>query len=406
MKLKSETSIIVAAGTKTPDQYAGTGASNGRNLADINFRKTQTHGSIKTGVAIGKATGDTKADLKRAVKWIKLDGTTQDGRSIYKQVLIYGDTQTGNTDLADNADVTLAGGTNVGDVKKKYEVIGYQVGGEQPDSTTTPGTSVTGLNTGQVGSATAAKTLANNAVTQSAMWVSGSWGKVVIGQSASAVDDNKIDGRVKAAEFTTGTEVAKVSADTASGERITYTAPELIKGLTVAYTTTFKGNESTTKSDKAKAASNWAVAYSTNVAGVGLSVAHAEGTTGKKTATAKTYTDTVTGAEATYSNFTVGYGVFKNAKRAHQTKDTEGSKYGVKYASGSWAVGYTVEKAEDKNEYILHSNKSSSTSAYSASYTIAEGFSVYASKSSNSVKSTDGKTTKNNHTIIGAKISF
>ena len=289
------------------------------------------------------------------------------------------------------------------------------------------------------GDAARTTTISNNATTQSAMWLSGSWGKLVVGQDGSAAG-NAIDGVVKAADYGSNN-LEKASADQKSAERVTYTAPTFVDGLTLAYTTGFKGNVSTDKANKVKSASNWAVKYSTSVSGVSVSIAHAEGTTAENVkttdvtlrdgqvesgnpiagggvkikdgdtayftkTTGKARTNTVTGAKATYGNFTVGYGVFNNGKKWNQTKDTSGSNYGVKYASGAWAVGYTVQKAEDTNMYAGVYKKSSDTTAYSASYAIADGFSAYASKSSTSTKKSDGKTDKNNYTIIGAKISF
>ena len=282
----------------------------------------------------------------------------------------------------------------------------------------------------------------NSATTESALWVSGSFGKVVVGQDGNAADDNAVDGEVKAANFEETGQFANSKVDTAKGERITYTAPEFVKGLTLAYTHQFKGNVNTAKTAKAKGASEWAVAYTTNVYGVGIKAAHAVAkTTAQNKATTatlattlqnnaapvasangvtvagntvtvdttapnKNLTNTVSGLEATYGNFTVGYGVFSNEKKHYQTKDIEGSNYGVKYASGAWAVGYTVKKAEDKNTYYGVSKKEATTSAISASYTVAEGFSVYASRATNNVKKTDNTKAKATYTIIGAKISF
>ena len=302
--------------------------------------------------------------------------------------------------------------------------------------------------TGQTAADGTTKHNQNDATTQSAMWVSGAFGKLTVGQAGSAAGDLAISGQVKAASFNKD-QIVGAGADTASGERVTYTAPTFVDGLDIAYTMTFKGNVDTDKSKKAKGASNWAVKYATDVAGVSLAVAHASGTTSETNATGhgltaadqtklwdaakkkdgstdvtktdkgdtkdigavatgKARTNTQTGMTATYGNFTVGYGVFTNEKKYYQKKDTSGSAYGVKYASGDWAVGYTVLESEDKNKYLGEkaSKKTASTSVYSASYNVAEGFSVYASKSSNSIKKTDNTTAKTNYTIIGAKISF
>ena len=108
-----------------------------------------------------------------------------------------------------------------------------------------------------------------------------------------------------------------------------------------------------------------------------------------KSKSGKARTNTVTGLEATYGNFTVGYGVFSNEKKYYQLKTSKVLTTVVKYASGAWAVGYTVKKAEDKNKYYGVSKKEATTSAISASYTVAEGFSVYASRATNNVKKTD-----------------
>ena len=347
-------------------KFAASGASNGLAYgAWVNVKSTTstTTGGKYTALTVDNTAPTADADKKKKINQKHGAKLTWTGTQ---------STQTGYDQAGNLVEVLSAGG----------DLDGYDTG-----------------------STSAKSTLSNNAVTQSAMWISGSFGKITVGQAGSAAGDNAIGGDVKAASFETGTTAASAGADKTEAERITYQAPTIVDGLTLAYTTSFKGNKSEKKTDKAKASSNWAIKYSTDLMGVAVSVAHASGTSGK-TNDAKTFTDTQTGMTAGYGNFTVGYGVFSNAKRKHQKKGTEGSNMGVKYAMGDWAVGYTVKNSEDKNTYLLHSKKSAKTTAYSAKYQVASGFSVYASKSNNSVKMTDGKTTKNNYTLIGAKISF
>ena len=66
-------------------------------------------------------------------------------------------------------------------------------------------------------------------------------------KTGNAADDNAVNGEVKAANFEETGQFANDSVATASGERVTYTAPEFVKGLTLAYTHQFKGNVSTDK---------------------------------------------------------------------------------------------------------------------------------------------------------------
>ena len=251
----------------------------------------------------------------------------------------------------------------------------------------------------------------NNAKTQSAMWVSGSFGKIIAGEDGSAAGSLKLDGKVKAADYGAGTSASSAIADAKETNRVTYMIPSVVDGLSAGYTTSFKGNVDKTTANKAKASTNWGVKYATNVSGVALAVSHVEGTTSSRTVSGtKTHSKsgTITGMTATYGNFTVGYGMFDNDKEkgTSDTKGKSGNAWGVKYGSGAWAVGYTVESSENKNVTTGTSIKSADTSAYSVSYKIADGFSTYASKSSNSAKQGDGKTQKNSYTIIGAKISF
>lgn len=285
---------------------------------------------------------------------------------------------------------------------------------------------------------------ANNATTESAMWLSGVWGKLVVGQSGNAAGLAP-SGAVSAASFVTGTEVAESSAGQKASERVTYSFPTFVEGLQIQYTHSFKGNTSTAKTDRVKAPTNWGIQYAADLMAVGVKVGYASGTTGVSgerngaaaldaseidglggatvssndvttpTYTRKSRTNTAMGVEVSYGNFTVGYGVFNNEKRYWQTKDTDGSAMGVKYNGGAWSVGYTVKKSDDTNQYYNGTyssawNKSASTSAISAAFTVAEGFSVYASRSTNTVKragnTTGTATLKNNYTIIGGKIAF
>ena len=412
VNIKSATSTTHKTSALGEDLYAGvrpTSGANDKNRYLGDFSKTLSESGKKAAVADTKATAAITANSER-LQWRKI-GYTQDGKAVYQQLLLSGKSgnNSKNDKISKSTNAKLDGTDGTAGVASalaadKYVISGYQVGGKQANDS--GGTAdVAAPTTQKTATKATSQSLANNAVTQSAFWVSGSWGKFVVGQSGSAAGDNAISGAVSAASFTTGTTVAAPSADQTQGERYTYTAPTIVDGLTVAYTSSFKGNVDTAKTSKAKASSNWAVKYSTDLMGVALSVAHASGTT-SKTGDTKTITNTQTGMTAGYGNFTVGYGVFTNGKKAHQKKATSGSNYGVKYASGDWSVGYTVKNSEDTNKYTTHSNKSASTSAWSAKYNVASGFSVYASKSNNSVKSTNGTSKKNNYTIIGAKISF
>ena len=423
VNVKSATSTTVKATSSGHDLYAGTSTSGnkgnaGRDLAaglKLINGYTKTSSKTKSQVladalakkledkAFGATLGASGAKAGTSI-WTKV-GTTQDGKNVYARFTAVAKSNGEETKFeASKFETFNVDGIQIGGDMDK--TIGDKDGGvDALASNSTAGNANHILKVQKSLSKTGAQSLANNAVTQSAFWVSGSWGKFVVGQSGSAAGDNAISGAVSAASFTTGTTVAAPSADQTQGERYTYTAPTIVDGLTVAYTSSFKGNVDTAKTSKAKASSNWAVKYSTDLMGVALSVAHASGTT-SKTGDTKTITNTQTGMTAGYGNFTVGYGVFNNGKKAYQKKGTSGTNYGVKYAMGDWSVGYTVKSSEDTNKYATHSNKSASTSAMSAKYNVASGFSVYASKSSNSVKSTNGTSKKNNYTIIGAKISF
>ena len=420
VKIKSGTSTIehTAAGdTTTYGHDVAGGAKKGYELTDgLNKLNLSGDTAAKTKALFKKVHNKFKigvtdfANDEKGEFWSKI-GKTQDGKDVYALFQYTGLTKAGTAGALNTAASKLMF-SNVDNINKNADgegiggiAIGKDPSGSGASLDTPKEVSAHSEPNGAAASSAVNKNIANNATTQSDFWVSGSWGKFVVGQSGSAAGDLAISGAVKAASYAAGTHVASAGADQTQDERWTYTAPTIIDGLSIGYTSSFKGNVDTDKSKRAKASTNWGIKYSTDIAGVSLAVAHASGTT-SKTGSDKAQTNTQTGATATYGNFTVGYGVFDNDKKAHQTKGTSGSAYGVKYASGAWSVGYTVQDSEDTNKYITHSNKSATTSAYSASYSIAEGFSMYASKSSNSVKSTSGKTAKNNFTIIGAKVSF
>ena len=360
-------------------KFAASGASNG--LAYGAYVTFKSNGAKARATAV--AGGFKKSDSAETTDTNKFNGWTQSGRAVFY--------------------ASVAGASNAG---KMF--------------------------TDTAGSGHVSATPANNATTESALWVSGAWGKVVAGQSGNAAGLAP-SGAVSAAAFATGDEVAASSAGQKSSERVTYTAPTFVEGLSIAYTHSFKGNTSTDKTKNVKAPSNWGIQYATSLMGVGIKAGYAEGKTeisgsrqvstaftggqavdgttviaGNATATAtkKARKNTAMGVELSYGNFTVGYGAFTNEKKYYQTKDTGGSAYGVKYNGGAWAVGYTVKKSEDTNKYVGTYNKSASTNAISASYTVAEGFSVYASRSTNKVKKSNNTTAKKNFTIIGAKIAF
>ena len=235
----------------------------------------------------------------------------------------------------------------------------------------------------------------NKATTQSALWVAGSWGGVLVGQVGSAVDSLKISGKINAASYSAGTAAAKAVADVKENERITYFIPAKITGLSAGYTTSFKGNVSPNKSHHAKASKNWAVKYTTKIGGGTMTASHAFGKSAGKTVAGKTtypITSTITGIIATYDKFTVGYDIFRTGK--HKS----GQNRGIKYAWGAWAVGYTVENAVNKKAMSGSILRQSKTSAYSTSYKIADGFSVSASRSFYYGIRGNGTKTHNNYT--------
>ena len=234
----------------------------------------------------------------------------------------------------------------------------------------------------------------NNATTQSALWISGSLGGVLLGQVGSAVDSLSISGKVDAGSYVAGTAAAKPVADVKENERITYFIPAKVDGLSAAYTTSLRGNVSTNKSDRAKASKNWAVKYTTKIKGGTVTAAHAFGESATKTVAGKkthAISSTITGMTASYDKYTVGYGVFSTGK--HKS----GTNKGVKYASGAWAVGYTIENAVNKgvSDSTLRYSK---TSAYSTTYKVREGFSVAVSRSFYYGKKGDGTKTNNAYT--------
>ena len=235
----------------------------------------------------------------------------------------------------------------------------------------------------------------NNATTQSALWVAGSWGGVLWGQAGSAAETLTISGKVEAASYVAGKAAAKAAANVKESERITYFIPAKIDGLSAGYTTSFKGNVSTNKADKAKPSRNWAVKYTKKIKGSTVTTAHASGTSASKTVAGKhtpATSSTITGMTVGYGKFTVGYGVFNT------DTDKSGTNTGVKYASGAWAVGYTVENATNKTAPSDSTLRKSKTSAYSTSYKVADGFSVGVSRSDYYGIRGNGKKTKNHYT--------
>ena len=234
----------------------------------------------------------------------------------------------------------------------------------------------------------------NDATTQSALWIAGSLGGVLVGQVGSAVDSLNISGKVDAGSYVAGTAAAKVAADVKESERITYFIPAKIAGLSAGYTTSFKGNVSTDKSHNAKPSHNWAVKYTTNIRGGTVNLAHASGRSASKTVAGKKthpITSSITGMTAVYDKFTVGYGVFRTGK------NKSGTNSGVKYTSGAWAVGYTVENAVHKKA-TSSTLRQSKTFAYSTTYKVTDGFSLSASRSFYYATRGNGTKTHNNYT--------
>lgn len=376
--LNEKSKYVLFTGTTAGDPYS---LANGRLFVNYKGAKAKANANVANN-ATGTATN------------VDLIGYTQEGIAVYAKTTVSG--RASGTAIKKDEMVGIAEGTTV--VKGKANISGYIQAGAKP---TGDATGTKGVN------ATKSQTISNNALTQSSLWVSGAFGKVIVGQDGSAAGDNKVSGDVKAASYRYVYYAAKSAPDTTgSGERITYEAPEFVRGLKIAYTTTFKGNVDTDKTQSDKAPHSWAVAYEGDMGGVMVKVAHTSGTSASKN-NAKTYTNTSTGINVTVDKFTVGYEVFDNGKKHHQTKGTSGTNYGVKYTHGDFAIAYSVLDAKDKNNYAVHSVKSSSADVISTSYTVAEGFSVYASRSSTSVKYTHDKKRPNfSHLIIGAKVSF
>ena len=235
----------------------------------------------------------------------------------------------------------------------------------------------------------------NNATTQSALWISGSLGGVLVGQVGSAVDSLSVSGKVDAGSYVAGTAAAKPVADVKENERITYFIPAKVDGLSAGYTTSLRGNVSTNKADRAKASKNWAVKYSKKIREVTVTAAHAFGESAAKTVAGKkthAISSTITGMTASYGKYTVGYGVFSTGK------NKSGTNRGVKYASGAWAFGYTVENATNKTVPSDSTLRQSKTSAYSTTYKVKDGFSVAVSRSFYDGKKGDGTKTNNAYT--------
>ena len=235
----------------------------------------------------------------------------------------------------------------------------------------------------------------NNATTQSALWIAGSLGGVLVGQVGSAVDSLSISGKVDAGSYVAGTAAAKVAADVKEDERITYFIPAKIDGLSAGYTTSLKGNVSTNKTHNAKASHNWAVKYTKTIKGGTVTAAHAWGRSASKTVAGKktrAIISSITGMTVGYDKFTVGYGVFRTGK------EKSGVNRGVKYTFDAWAVGYTVENATNKTATSGGTLRQSKTSAYSTTYKITDGFSMSASRSLYYGTRGDGTKTHNAYT--------
>ena len=268
----------------------------------------------------------------------------------------------------------------------------------------------------------------------SGMWVSGSFGKVILNQHSSAAQ-NAFMGDVKAARFFPSSLVSdprgshRTLHDTGM-ERITYESPEM-NGLQVSFTKALKGNVSTNKMAKPVGPQNHAVTYKTEMGDTKIKLFYAGGRDKGGTkgllpteAPSTDYTPykykadapkgTTMGGEVAYGKFTVGYNKFTNKKRYYQKKNTGGSIYGVRYFNKFYAIGYTVIQSEDKNTYAGHHASKGDTKALTASLWIDKGFNFYMSRATNNVtfkglgtrlapKTVKGKQT---HTMFGMKATF
>ena len=277
-------------------------------------------------------------------------------------------------------------------------------------------------------------TIANNARTRSALWVSGGFGKVIIGQDSSAAE-NAFMGDVKAARFFPSTLISDPRGThrtlyNTGMERITYETPE-INGFQGAYTKAFKGNVSTNKQAQAVGPQNHAITYKGDMNNVKFKLSYMAGRDkgGLKGATAAdapaTYKPvtykadapkgTAMAGEVEIGKFTVGYNKFTNKKRYYQKQDTGGSIMGVRYFDTFWTVGYTRIRTEDKNTYFGPHASSGSTDAITGTVWIDRGFKFYASRATNTVKYKGlaktihpggNATGKSTHTMFGIQATF
>ena len=280
----------------------------------------------------------------------------------------------------------------------------------------------------------------NNAKTRSGIWVSGSFGKIILGQDGSAAE-NAFMGDVKAARFFPSSMVSdprgthRTLYDTGM-ERVTYETPE-INGFQGSYTKSLKGNVSGDKMAQAVGPQNHAITYKGDMNNVKFKLAYIAGRDkgGMKSAapadktvggtpisgfTAATYKaeapkGTLMGGEVEYGKFTVGYNTFTNKKRYYQTKDTDGSIMGVRYFDTFWAVGYTRMTSEDKNDYFGPHASSGKTNAITGTLWIDRGFKFYASRAKNTVQYKGLEKTihpggtatgKSTHTMLGIQATF
>lgn len=443
IKTQSGTAQI-GTGTGTRSIYAGTGRTDGHNLADANLLKTQaevgrimgrTTSNLPTGVGgsspdkivvkntSGYTMGDTNpSDKNQWAIWRGI-GYTQDGQGVWARLSM--NTSNGTVaSVANGRDISVyfvdetptGAGWTAGKVPGSGwagRIDAYAIGDKPADVQAVSETRSTGRGGGssddapilpEAGKVGKPNELKNNLTTQSALWVSGDLGKLEIGQSGDA-STLAPSGQVKSASFDVGTQVAKIATGTHASERLTYTTPKLLGGFTMAYTHTFKGNVNTDKSKRITAPTVAGIQYTTNFGHLKVKLGHAEGTL-PKYGNAKTIKNTQSGIELNYGKLTVGYGQFKNGKKAHQTKDVSGTAWGVKLQGKRLSVGYTVMQSTDKNKYLTHSIKTARTNAISASYRVADGFDFYLSRSTNTTKFTTNKTAKKSYAMVGLKIAF
>ena len=371
--------VKVGSGTNTPNR--------GKKSVDLNdISATIMHPS--NGTTMNLALTATAANAGLAASKSRIHAYTQKG-----QAVIYGKDSTGS---AGNA-------------------TGSKVWVEKHDNSWKP------------------DTIANNASTRSGLWVSGNFGKVIIGQDSSAAE-NAFMGDVKAARFFPGTLVSDPRGThrtlyDAGMERVTYESPGM-NGFQISYTKAFSGNVSTAKVAQAVAPQNHAITYKGEMNDVKFKLAYiagrdkggmrglqgSEAPDGHKTVQYKADAPkgTMMGGEIEYGKFTVGYNKFNNKRRFYQTKGTGGNMMGVRYFNKFYAIGYTVINSSDKNTYFGQYASKGNTKAFTGTLWIDKGFKFYASRATNTAtyhglgvpgakKTAKGKST---YTMLGIQATF